>query len=380
MKLLLTALSSTDDIVQLEPTIEALYYQYSDCELTLRTHPGYAPFFEHHPLIHKVIPFSKTKYPTLASDFDIHTEIPDIQQWTLKMPLVEKFAAAAGVTLLRKTPKIFLDEYPTDENYVVLTRVSHNVPEWPIFTEPLHPAYEAREITTADDADDLRIILKTLAAATLVVGPDSWATQAAAALDCRVVMAMDLDREIERAPFNVVVVPGTKESILRAVEETLFEKRYPDALNLHNSTEWIKGKAKQYMKAHFVDVGCSDWPIPNGIPVDIQNREVIEDAPDNHFAGLFSSHCLEHIAMWEDEVRLWHRVIRRGGAMVLYLPHPRAEVWHAHTGSWVGAHHVWNPEPVTLVRFLKEVLGMNIVEYVSRHDAAWSFHIVARKI
>lgn len=380
MKLLLTVLASTDDIVQLEPTIEALYYQYADCELTLRTYPGYEPFFEHHPLIHEVVVWSEDEDPDLTSEFDIHTEIPDIERWTLKMPLVEKFAAAAGVTLLRKTPKIFLDEYPADENYIVLARVAHNVPEWPIFTESLHHAYETKDIGIATDPDDLRRILKTMAAATLVVGPDSWATQAAAALDCRVIIAMDLDREVERAPFNVVVVPGTKESILRAVEETLFEKRYPDYLNCGNAAEFIKCLAKRYMKAHFVDVGCSAWPIPNGIPVDIQNREVIEDAPDNYFAGVFSSHCLEHVPEWAQELTLWHRVIRHGGAMVLYLPHPRAEVWHARTGSWVGNQHVWNPEPVSLVRFLVEVLGMNIVEYTSRRDPLWSFHIVARKV
>lgn len=380
MKLLLTVLASTDDIVQVEPTIEALYYQYENCELTLRISAGYEPFFEHHPLIHEVITFSEDEDPDLASKFHIHTEIPDIQQWSLRMPLVEKFAAAAGVTLLRKTPKIFLDEYPADENYVVLARVSHNIPEWPVFTESLHRSYETREIGIATDPDDLRQILRTLAAATLVVGPDSWATQAAAALDCRVVMAMDMDREVERAPFNVVVVPGTKEAILRAVEETLFEKRYPDYLNCGNAAEFIKCFAKKYMKAHFVDVGCSAWPIPNGIPVDKGNREVLTDAPDEFFAGVFSSHCLEHIPQWAEELTLWHRVIRKGGAMVLYLPHPRAEVWHARTGSWVGNEHVWNPEPVSLVRFLVEVLGMHIVEYTSRRDPLWSFHVVARKV
>jgi hypothetical protein len=380
MKLLLSVMAATDDIVQLEPTIEALYYQYEDCELTLLVNSGYEPFFEHHPLIHEVITHEDSEDLDMDATFDIHTEIPDIQQWTLKMPLVEKFAAAAGVQLLRKTPKIFLDEYPADENYVVLARVSHNVPEWPVFTEPLHKHYKTIDIGIATDADDLRRILKLMAAATLVVGPDSWATQAAAALDCRVIIAMDLDREIERAPFNVVVVPGTKDSVLRAVDETLFEKRYPEYLNCGNAAEFIKCLAKKYLKAHFVDVGCSAWPIPNGIPVDVKNRNVIEDAPDNHFAGLFSSHCLEHIKEWEKEVTLWHRVIRQGGAMVLYLPHPRAEVWHARTGSWVGKQHVWNPEPVTLVRFLVEVLGMNIVEYTSRRDPLWSFHIVARKV
>ena len=157
MKLLLTVGASTDDIVQLEPTIEALYYKYENCELTLRISAGYEPFFEHHPLIHEVVAISGDGPDPLPSEYDIHTEIPDIDLWTLKMPLVEKFAAAAGVTLLRKTPKIFLDEYPADENYIVLARVAHNVPEWPTLfarTEPLHKHYETRDIGIATDADD----------------------------------------------------------------------------------------------------------------------------------------------------------------------------------------------------------------------------------
>jgi hypothetical protein len=379
-KLLLTVCASTDDIVQLEPTIEALYYQYEDCQITLRTFNGYQPFFEHHPYVSEIIVFDENNED--IEGFDVCLEIPDINSWSLALPIstVEKFACAAGVQLLRKTPKIFLEEYPADENYILLAKVIHSVPECPVFTESLHHAYETKEVGIATDSDDLRRILKLMAAATLVVGPDSWATQAAAALDVRVIMSMDVTNEALRAPFNVVVVPGTKESILRAVEETLFEKRYPDYLNCGNAAEFIKCLAKKYMKAHFVDIGCSAWPIPNGIPVDKDNRNVIEDAPDEYFAGVFSSHCLEHITEWAQELTLWHRVMRTGGAMVLYLPHPRAEVWHARTGSWVGNEHVWNPEPVQLVRFLKEVLGMHIVEYTSRRDPLWSFHVVARKI
>jgi hypothetical protein len=377
-KLILTALPAAADVIQLEPTIEALYYKYEDCELTLRTYDGYVPFFEHHPLISEIIPYDDDQ--DFSNDFDILVDIPDIRQWTLPLPTVEKYAAAANATLLRKTPKIFLEEYPEDANYIVLCRVSHDLAEWPVFTETLHAAYETKDIGMAADADDLRRILKLLAAATLVVGPDSWATHAAAALDARVIMAMDPENESHRAPFNVVVTPGTKDEILRSVEETLFEKRYPEYLNCGNAAEFIKCLAKKYLKAHFVDVGCSAWPIPNGIPVDVVNREVIEDAPDNYFSGLFSSHCLEHVPEWAQELTLWHRVIRQGGAMVLYLPHPRAEVWHARTGSWVGNEHVWNPEPVQLVRFLKEHLGMHIIEYTSRRDPLWSFHIVARKL
>jgi hypothetical protein len=376
-KLLLTACANTDDIVQLEPTIEALYYKFEECQITLNVPLGYEPFFEHHPYVSAIVNDGGN---VETEGYDIVVDLPDISNWGLPIPTVDKWAYAAEVELLRKTPKIFLDEYPVDGNYIVLARVTHNLREWPVFTESLHHAYETKEIGVIADGDDLRSKLKLMAAATLVVGPDSWATHAAAALDARVIMAMDPVDETMRAPFNVVVSPGTEESILRAVDETLFEKRYPEYLNCGNAAEFIKCLAKKYMKSRFVDVGCSAWPIPNGIPVDVQNREVIEDAPDNYYAGLFSSHCLEHVPEWANELTLWHRVIRHGGAMVLYLPHPRAEVWHARTGSWVGTEHVWNPEPVSLVRFLKEVLGMHIIEYTSRRDPLWSFHIVARKI
>jgi hypothetical protein len=376
-RLLVTARPSVFDVVQLEPTLEALYYAQPECELTLRTLEGYVPFFEHHPLVSRVMGWDE---PFEADDFDVTIDIPDMGDWSIRLPTVDKFAASVGIDLLRKTPKIFLETYPVDTNDIVFCQVSHRLDEWPVFTETMNSDYNTVEVTTAKDNDDLRRILQVLAGATLVVGPDSWATHAAAALDARVIMAMDLKDEALRAPFNVIVSEGNKHDILMSLKETLFEKRYPDFLNCGNAAEFIKCKAKRYLKARFVDVGCSAWPIPNGIPVDTGNRTLIEDAPDNMYAGVFSSHCLEHIENWNTELVLWHRVIRPGGVMFLYLPHPRAEVWHAHTGSWVKDNHVWNPEPVELVIFLKEVLGMHIIEYTSRRDPLWSFHIVARKV
>jgi hypothetical protein len=193
-------------------------------------------------------------------------------------------------------------------------------------------------------------------------------------------MGTDPADEAFRVPFNVVASSGTEDAVLRVINDVLFEKRYPDFMNTGNAAEWIKGKAKIYLKSNFVDVGCSAWPIPNGIPVDVGNRQIIEQAPDGFYSGVFSSHCLEHIQDWEQELTLWHRIIRKGSVMFLYLPHPRCEPWQALTGSWVGKNHVWNPEPVTLVRYLKEKLGMHIVEYTSRRDPMWGFHIVARRV
>lgn len=377
-KLLVTACPNLDDVVQLEPTLEALYYAHAPCTLTLRTLRGYAPFFEHHPLISEVIEYEKDAIP--AFDFDIHVEISDIRTWTVPVSTVEKFAVGAQVTLLRKTPKIFLAEWPKDTNVVVQARANHTVPDWDFDLRSQPTKLNVIDLYQPTVDNELRSYLEVLASALLVVGPDGWMTQAAAALDARVVMGMDPKDEPLRAPFNVTVSTTDSETVLRCVDEVLYEKRYPEFLNCGNAAEFIKRKAKQYMKSHFADVGCSAWPIPNGIPVDVGNREVIEDAPDGFFSGVFSSHCLEHVQEWGIELNLWHRVTKDGGYIFLYLPHPRAEVWHAGTGSWVGNEHVWNPEPVTLVKFLKEALGMEIVEYTSRRDPLWSFHIVAKKV
>ena len=298
----------------------------------------------------------------------------------MPVPTVEKFAVGAQVTLLRRTPKIFLAEWPVDKDVVIQAKAEHSVSDWDFDLRKQPSKLNIVDLPQPATNDELREYLSLLASALLVVGPDGWMTQAAAALDARVVMGMASEDETLRAPFNVSITTPDNDSVFRCVDEVLYEKRYPEFLNCGNAAEYIKRQAKQYMKSHFADVGCSAWPIPNGIPVDTSNRQVIEKAPDGFFSGVFSSHCLEHIVEWAIELNLWHRIIRDGGYMFLYLPHPRAEVWHAKTGSWVGSNHVWNPEPVTLVQYLKEVLGMQIVEYTSRRDPLWSFHIVARKV
>jgi len=375
---LVTSCPSLHNVVQLEPTLEAIYYEHFPCELTLRTWEGYIPFFENHPLIENVI--TKDSKIDFIPEVEI-IEISDLESWDAPVATVDKFAISAKVQLLRKTPKIFLNPFPPDRNIVVQADVPHLLDSWH-FPNNIKSFKEIPivRLEQPKNNDYLRLQLKVLASSALVVGPDSWMTQAAAALDARVVMGLDSPhKEPLRAPINVTVSNKDKDSIFNTVQDVLYEKRYPDFLNCGNAAEFIKNKAKMYMKSNFIDVGCSNWPIPNGIPVDTHNREIIEKAPDNYFSGVFSSHCLEHIRDWKKELKLWHRVTRNGGYIFMYLPHPRAEVWHAFTGSWVGDNHVWNPEPVTLVKFLKEELGMNIIEYTSRRDSLWSYYIIARK-
>jgi SAM-dependent methyltransferase len=244
---------------------------------------------------------------------------------------------------------------------------------------------QARNVITLENpksSEDTREALRTLASASMVVGPDGWATQAAAALNVRLVIGMPEEGERLRKPFNAVVARPNWDDLYAKSCETWYERRYPNFLNQGNMSEFIKAKAKEYMKSGYVDVGGGQWPMPNSIPIDsfyFQNRHVIEDAKDNQFSGVFSSHCLEHIPQWEKELTLWHRIIRPGGVLFMYLPHPQCEPWHAKTGSWVGEEHVWNPDPITLVQFLREKLNFEILEYTSRPDPLWSFYVIARK-
>jgi hypothetical protein len=306
--------------------------------------------------------------------------IPDVRLWGILLPTVEKFAAAAEVLLTRKTPWICLPDRPADTNTIVVTNTAYEAEQL---------ANRGAEIVVLENPntiDDTREALRTLASASMVIGPDGWATQAAAALNVRLVIAMTEEEERLRKPFNAVVARPEWDDIFGKASETWFEKRYPDFLNSGNTASdrflFIEYKAKEYMKSRFADVGCGQWPLPNSIPVDdfyLKNRNVIEDAEDNSFAGVFSSHCLEHIPLWDKELTLWHRIIRPGGVLFLYLPHPQCGPWNAMTGSWVGLHHVWNPDPVTLVQFLREKLNFEILEYTSRPDPHWSFYVVARK-
>jgi SAM-dependent methyltransferase len=272
-----------------------------------------------------------------------------------------------------------MPDRPEDTNTIVVTKTFNVVgEEWPDELSD-HLDGSGAEIVTLENGDHTREALRTIASASMVIGPDGWATQAAAALNVRVVIGMSEEGEKLRKPFNAVVARPNWADLFGKACEAWFEKRYPDYLNTGNAADFIKCKAKEYMKSRYVDVGCSQWPLMNSVPVDKQNRHVIEDAADNQFAGVFSSHCLEHVPQWDKELTLWHRIIRPGGVLFMYLPHPQCEPWHAKIGSWVGKEHVWNPDPVTLVQFLREKLDFDILEYTSRPDPLWSFYVVARK-
>jgi len=151
---------------------------------------------------------------------------------------------------------------------------------------------------------------------------------------------------------------------------------YPGYLHRGEAAAFCRYHAKRFCRGAGVDVGAGRWPFPGA--------HAVEDGPDENAYRLkatdasqdyvFSSHCLEHLERWAEALVEWRRVLRPGGILYLYLPHPACRMWQPE----VLHHHVWQPEPDALPAHL-ETLGFEIVEASAFPDAYLSFHVVARK-
>ncbi|MEI6559833.1 MAG: class I SAM-dependent methyltransferase [Rhodospirillaceae bacterium] len=134
--------------------------------------------------------------------------------------------------------------------------------------------------------------------------------------------------------------------------------------------------AKRFCTGSGVDVGAGRWPFPGARAVEDNPGEnayrlkVAESSQD----FVFSSHCLEHLERWPEALLEWRRVLKPGGVLYLYLPHPACRMWRPDVLS----HHLWQPEPDALAAHLAGI-GFEIVESSVFPDAYLSFYVVARR-
>lgn len=147
---------------------------------------------------------------------------------------------------------------------------------------------------------------------------------------------------------------------------------YPDYLKEGNACQYIIPVAKYFCHGVGVDVGCGDWPLPEAIPVDIDNGDALH-LPEGQFDYVFSSHCLEHLQNPILALEHWKSKLKAGGVLFLYLPHPEMEYWlpqnnRKHLHSWY---------PVDMAKIISD-LGFTDVIF-SERDLYWSFSVVGKK-
>jgi len=164
----------------------------------------------------------------------------------------------------------------------------------------------------------------------------------------------------------------TVEQVLRLVE------------GLNKIAELTRGNAKQFIeqdalrwcKGKGVDVGAGRWPLKGARQID-EGPE--EDAycigePDSSLDFVFSSHCLEHLDSPTLALKEWARILKPGGVLYLYLPHPYYVPWRKESMPKWHKHNFYMKD---VVRMVGDV-GFEVIETVER-DWWFGQKIIARR-
>lgn len=167
------------------------------------------------------------------------------------------------------------------------------------------------------------------------------------------------------------------------MQRPLFEYRgelYPDYIRRGNAMRFAEPFARMFCWGKGLDVGAGEWCLPDARPVDVNiglsDWDALEgfytalNLPEGPWDYVFSSHCLEHLPNPVAALEHWRSVLRPGGVLFLYLPHPDMTYWlpqhnRKHMHSW---------RPADMAQMLRD-LGFHPVLH-SERDLGWSFAVV----
>jgi SAM-dependent methyltransferase len=121
-----------------------------------------------------------------------------------------------------------------------------------------------------------------------------------------------------------------------------------DARMAYLEASKIRLSALPFCKGKGIDIGCRDDKIvpdaigfdknmhPGHVDVIGDARYVSETFPADNFDYVFSSHCLEDILDTNAALREWLKILKPGGHLILYVPHPAlykgCNIDHRHPG------------------------------------------------
>lgn len=85
-----------------------------------------------------------------------------------------------------------------------------------------------------------------------------------------------------------------------------------------------EGFFDKYCQGEGLDIGCGADPItPSVSGWDILNGDAqyLKGIEDESFDYVYSSHCLEHLRDVRVSIRNWYRVVKKGGYLIIAVPH-----------------------------------------------------------
>jgi SAM-dependent methyltransferase len=386
---MITRSGGAGDILMIEPVLEALYYEYAPARIILRTECDWV--LQDHPMVWKTLRdnYHGTTYgklptgliqtdlnglfdePVTMYHFDMHEVIEQLSG----LHGVETWAAVANTRLLRRTPSFGHYNFKSNGKTVVQLRKREDGRDLQREDLPMDLLGDA--VFVEPGSLNPKELVDLIGGSELFIGSDSVGLHIAHAAGVRKIVGLysNMYPHTLRA-YRGILVARNRTELTEKIKIALGEAKYPAYLNEGNAAEMIKNMALSYCRGHGLDVGSSRWELPGSIPIPSEDfRDNFNQGP---FDYIFSSHCLEHIAAWQEELKLWESHLKPGGICLMYLPHPRMEMWSPN-GPWVGGEHKWAPSPVTLSKWINQNTSLRVEEYSCYPDAYWSFYILARR-
>lgn len=146
--------------------------------------------------------------------------------------------------------------------------------------------------------------------------------------------------------FNRCMKRVRTEDVFKAIDFVLEKKK------MYLETSKVRELVLPHLQGKGIDVGCQRDPItPDCVAFDknpFPEVTHVGDArklpfTDSQFDWLWSSHCLEDLPDTEAVLTEWLRVVRPGGTIGLYVPHP--ELYKGGNADHV--HPGWRPEELS---------------------------------
>jgi SAM-dependent methyltransferase len=150
-----------------------------------------------------------------------------------------------------------------------------------------------------------------------------------------------------------------------------------------------EGFFEKYIQGKGIDIGCGNDPLTESCEkwdIGEGNATFMQGLPRNSYNWVYSSHCLEDLANYEEGLKNWWELVIPGGNLILFLPHRDLFERKRTLPSLGNSAHKWfflierdePPSTIGLVPAITRLLTGYEIDYVKKCDEGYSFDFVPR--